>query len=100
MIAGTGHTPIIDAMAATEKTVGEVRSILDRTLQLGRRAGAMERGTALLGNLPELDSMAVVQVLAALEEYYGFTVADDDVSAENFATLGSLADFVEARSAA
>jgi acyl carrier protein len=55
----------------------------------------LERGTALLGNLPELDSMAVVSVITALEERYGFTVNDDEISAETFATLGSLVDFVE-----
>jgi acyl carrier protein len=41
--------------------------------------------------------MAVVHVLAALEEHFGIVVSDDDVSAETFATFGSLADFVETK---
>jgi acyl carrier protein len=49
----------------------------------------------LLGALPELDSMAVVSILTALEEHFGFTVDDDEISAETFATLGSLTEFVD-----
>jgi hypothetical protein len=45
----------------------------------------------LLGSLPELDSMAVVTLIGALEEHFGIMVDDDDISASTFATLGSLA---------
>ena len=57
----------------------------------------MRADTALLGNLPELDSMAVVSIITALEEHYGFAVADDEISADTFSTLGSLAEFVEGK---
>jgi acyl carrier protein len=50
--------------------------------------------TALLGNLPELDSMAVVNVITALEERFGIVIADDEIEASLFATAGTLADFV------
>jgi acyl carrier protein len=33
--------------------------------------------------------------MTAVEERFGFTIADDEVSAETFATLGSLATFVD-----
>ena len=82
---------------STDATLAEVRNILSRALQLGERGSLLDRSSVLLGNLPELDSMAVVHVLAALEEHFGLVVADDDVSADTFATLGSLADFVEAK---
>ena len=39
--------------------------------------------------------MAVVYVITALEERFGFEVEDDDISAETFATLGTLTEFVE-----
>jgi acyl carrier protein len=87
-------------MTATSETLESVRSVLVRTLQLGGRVNSLSRETALLGGLAELDSMAVVQVLAALEEHFGLAVADDEVSAETFATLGALADFVESKLAA
>ena len=73
----------------------EVRKVLADALQLGGRANSMQAITPLLGNIPELDSMAVVTVITALEEQYGFVVDDDEISAETFATLGSLAQFVE-----
>jgi acyl carrier protein len=84
-------------MPANDQTIDGVRAILTRSLQLGNRGGALERSTPLLGNLAELDSMAVVHVLTAIEEQFGIIVADDDVSAETFSTFGSLADFVESK---
>ena len=84
-------------MAASNTTADGVRAVLTRSLQLGARGAALTRETPLLGGLPELDSMAVVHVLAAIEEQFGIVVADDDVSAETFATFGSLADFVAAK---
>jgi acyl carrier protein len=41
--------------------------------------------------------MAVVNVIAALEDRFGFTVDDDEISGDTFATLGSLVDFVAAK---
>lgn len=73
----------------------EVRSILQDTLQLGDRAARLRADTALLGSLPELDSMAVVTVINALEERFDFVVEDDEISAETFATFGSLVEFVQ-----
>lgn len=73
----------------------EVRNILGDVLSLGDRKQALREDSILLGNLPELDSMAVVNVITALEDYYGFSVDDDEISAQTFETLGGLAHFVE-----
>ena len=75
----------------------QVRTILRDTLQLGDRAGRLTAGSNLLGALPELDSMAVVTVITAIEDQFGFTVEDDEISAETFATFGSLVQFVESK---
>ncbi len=75
--------------------VEEIKTLLGSTLQLGARVAQLRSETVLLGNLPELDSMAVVSIITALEERYGFSVNDDEISAATFATLGSLAAFVE-----
>jgi len=72
----------------------DVKSIITESLQLGPRADVLSAETPLLGNLPELDSMAVVTVITALEDRYGFFVEDDEISAETFTTLGSLTQFV------
>ena len=75
----------------------EVRDILTSTLGLSGRTGSLSKDTRLLGSLPEFDSMAVVSVVTALEEHYGFTVDDDELDAETFETVGSLCDFVQAK---
>lgn len=76
-------------------TQTDVKNLLSGSLQLGQRADALTAESPLLGALPELDSMAVVGILTSLEEHYGFTVEDDEISADTFATLGSLVSFVE-----
>ena len=73
----------------------QVRTVLGDTLQLGGRTQGMTPATPLLGAIPELDSMAVVNVITALEEHFGISVADDEIGAATFATLGSLTAFVE-----
>jgi acyl carrier protein len=71
----------------------QVKSILSSTLGLGTLR--LEQDTALLGNLPELDSMAVISLITAIEQHFGIDVDDDEISARHFATLGTLASFVE-----
>ncbi len=76
-------------------TIDDIREILRTTLQIGDRADDIESDTPLLGNIPELDSMAVAMLITALEEHFDIFVDDDDISAETFETFGSLCDFVE-----
>ena len=72
-----------------------VKRVLADSLQIGERVQSFTPATRLLGNLPELDSMAVITVISALEEHFGFTVNDDEISAETFETFGNLCEFVE-----
>ena len=74
-----------------------VKRILRDSLQLGKRADALNEDSPLLGEIPELDSMAVVTILTLFEEEFGIEVNDDDISAETFATVGSLARFLQER---
>ena len=75
--------------------IEDVKRIVSTTLQLGARSNAMTASTPLLGAIPELDSMAVVSLITALEERFGITVEDDEIGADTFQTLGSLTSFVE-----
>lgn len=75
--------------------IDEVKQVLDSTLQLGGRATRMDVSTPLLGALPELDSMAVVSLIGALEDRFGIAVNDDEIGAEAFETVGALVRFVE-----
>jgi acyl carrier protein len=77
------------------QNVTEVVEILRSTLQLGRRADQFTADTPLLGAVPEIDSMAVVSILTAIEDHYGITIDDDEMSAEVFATVGSLGQFLD-----
>lgn len=72
----------------------ETLRILDEVLSLDGRSSMFSRETALLGAIPELDSMAVVTLITTLEEQLGIVVDDDDIDGSTFATVGSLADFV------
>jgi len=77
--------------------IDDVRQILGDSLQLGDRVKGFDTSTRLLGSVPELDSMAVLTVLNAIEEQFGITVADDDISADTFETVGSLCTYVESK---
>ncbi len=81
-------------------TIDEVKRVLISSLQLKTRSESIDASTPLLGAIPELDSMAVVNVITALEEHFGITVDDDEIGAAAFATLGSLSGFVEQKLAA
>jgi len=74
-----------------------VRMLLVDILQIHDRIESLDESTPLLGNIPEFDSMAVVTVITALEDQFGFFVEDDEISAETFETLGSLVAFVESK---
>lgn len=74
--------------------IDDVKQLLGETLQLGARVDGYTADTALFGAIAEFDSMAVVAVVTALEERFDIFVEDDEIEAEVFATIGSLATFV------
>jgi acyl carrier protein len=74
-----------------------VLAVLDDVLSLNGRALKFNDKTPLLGSVPELDSMAVANVLTSLEERFGFMIDDDEVDGSMFATVGSLTAFVESK---
>ena len=78
-------------------TEQEVLLVLDEVLGLTGRCAAFTRATPLLGAIPELDSMAVVSLITALEAQFDLVFDDDEMDGAIFATLGSLADFVSAK---
>ena len=82
---------------STDTLMDEVKAVLVELLELEDRADAIDASTPLLGELPELDSMAVLELVLALEERFGIAVDGEDVTADAFATLESLAAFVAHR---
>ncbi|WP_292920596.1 phosphopantetheine-binding protein [Nitrosomonas sp.] len=73
----------------------EIKKILTDTLGLGKRLDAMGPDARLLGGIPELDSVAVVTVILALEKKFSISIEDDEISAKTFEKLSSLVNFVE-----
>lgn len=73
----------------------EVVAILDEVLNLNGRSEGFTPATPLLGAIPELDSMAVVALIAALEAHFGFAVEDDEIDGATFASLKTLVGFVQ-----
>ncbi len=79
------------------ETIDVVRSVLRDALHLGDRAARLDSDSRLMGALPEFDSMAVVTVVTMLEEQFGISVADDELSADVFETVGSLCRFLDGK---
>jgi acyl carrier protein len=75
----------------------DVLSVLDSVLSLRGRGTKLSDDTRLLGNLPELDSMAVASVLTSIEERFGITIHDDEIDGSTFETVGSLVSYVRGK---
>jgi acyl carrier protein len=73
----------------------DIRTILANTLALGDRKSSLTLDTPLLGNIAELDSMAVISVINAIQDHFGISIEDDEFGQEMFLTLGNLCHFVE-----
>ncbi len=77
--------------------VDDVRDVLESVLNLKGRSSGFTPQTPLLGHVPELDSMAVVSLITAMEERFGFVIDDDEIDGNTFATVGSLTQFVQSK---
>ncbi|MCQ8103107.1 acyl carrier protein [Methylomonas sp. SURF-2] len=73
----------------------QVKEILISILQIKDSSANFAMDMPLLGAIPEFDSMAVVSIITAFEDRFGFAVDDDEIDASVFETFGSLVAFVE-----
>lgn len=76
-------------------TLSEVTDLVVSILGIEDRADTLTASTGLFGEMPELDSLMVVELATALEDRFDIVVEDEDISGETFETLGSLAAFVD-----
>lgn len=86
-------------MDTTTSTLDEVKGLVAEVLGIEDRLDSMDGSTGMLGSMPELDSLAVVGLVAAIEERFGFEVEQADFTADVLETLGTLASFVDANRA-
>ena len=71
----------------------EVKKIIINSVNASLSHDEMPDDFPLAGNI--LDSMAVTNLIIALEEHFGFTLDDEELSAEDFETIISLSKLVE-----
>jgi acyl carrier protein len=84
-------------MISNTSSLDDVKSLLVETLGIEDRANTITSSTALFGNLPELDSLAVLELVTAIEDHFGIVVDDSEFTGDTFETLGSLAAFVDGK---
>ena len=75
-----------------------VRAVLADVLALtpDRVAGFKEE-TRLFGALPELDSMAVANLLTELEDQLAIRIDDEEIGSDLLGTFGALLRFAEGK---
>lgn len=76
----------------------EIIAILNEVLSLNQHT-VLTAGSPLMGTLPEFDSVAVIHLITALEDRFGITVHDDEISAATFDTVATLAAYVQQKRA-
>lgn len=55
--------------------------------------------TQIMGNFPQFNSLSIAGIVAAIEDEAGCTIEDEEITAELFETVGTLADFIASKSA-
>jgi len=75
-----------------------LRAVLADSLGLEpARVAAFDESTPLFGSLPEFDSLAVAELLTALEERLGILIEDHEVDADMMESYGALLAFAKAK---
>lgn len=90
----------VEKARGSDRVLADVIAVLTATLGIEHRAGELERDTGLFGELPELDSLGVVELVVALEQRFDIEIDDADLTGEVFETVGTLTDFVDERQGA
>lgn len=85
------------AVQSTQVDVARVIEVLVSTLGIEEQAETLDASTPLFGELPELDSLGVVELTAALESRFDIQIDDEDITGDVFETVGSLAEFVASK---
>lgn len=76
-------------------TQDKLKAMMDDVLHLNGASAAWTADTQLLGSLPELDSLAVTDVISGIERTFAFSIYDDEINADMFATVGALTAFID-----
>jgi serine O-acetyltransferase len=91
-IAEKGAAP--DSHAVVLKRLVEV---IANNTEGAKPGDAIGEGTVLIGEGIGLDSIEMLHVIGAIEEEFGLTIDEGDLTISNLQTVGSLAAFIEER---
>lgn len=72
----------------------DVKRLLGQALPVSDTSG-WDKNTALLGAIPEFDSMSVLTVITLIEETLEIIVDDSDISADDFSSVGTLLAWIQ-----
>ena len=78
-----------------DNLIVEVKNVITNSINASLSADQMPDDFQLAGNV--LDSMAVTNLIIALEEYFGIMFDDDGLTPEDFETVASLSKLVESK---
>ncbi len=77
--------------------IEQVLEVLAESLPLPESTYEMGEQAPLLGTIPELDSMAITGIIAALEKSFDIVFDEDDLDAKAFQTVGTLRDLIASK---
>ena len=84
-------------METIDTTLTHLVDAVVTVLGIEERRESLSAQTELLGGIPELDSLALLELVVVIEERFGIAIDDSEFTGEVFETLGSLAAFVAAK---
>jgi acyl carrier protein len=82
-------------MQTSEIVTQRVSDLIRRLFPLARKRELGPQESLFASGI--LDSLGVLELVAALEEEFGITIGDDDLVPDNFQSVDRLAAFVVAR---
>lgn len=72
----------------------QIKCLIVTALELDVDPAEIPDDEALFGGGMDLDSMATLEIIAAIEEEFGITVEDAELTAELFESVEALAEYV------
>jgi len=74
-----------------------IRGILTEVLGNSALVESLSNDDPLIGAVAELDSLAVANLIVALEDHYDFLVDEIDVRESAFSSINALVDFTKSQ---
>lgn len=83
-----------DNSMRSERIEDRIKSIIVITLRLEINPREIGDNDVLFGGDMGLNSMAMIELVVGLEDEFGFEVSDEDLRAEVFESVQTMADYV------